>query len=88
MPALTPELDTERYLQRFRHKAWSLFREHLYDDGAAFANPDGEFSFDLDDERAPHAPLAIHWIRSLAAGIALRCGGPDRLNSKNSRDTK
>ena len=70
--ALTPELDTERYLQRFRHKAWSLFREHLYDDGAASANPDGEFSFDLDDERAPHAPLAVHWTRGLAAGTTLR----------------
>ena len=70
--ALTPELDTERYLQRFRHKAWDLFREHLYDDGAASANPDGEFSFDLDDERAPHAPLAVHWTRGLAAGTTLR----------------
>ena len=70
--ALTPELDTERYLQRFRHKAWGLFREHLYDDGAASANPDGGFSFDLDDERAPHAPLAVHWTRGLAAGTTLR----------------
>ena len=70
--ALTPELDTERYLQTFRHKAWGLFREHLYDDGAASANPDGEFSFDPDDERAPHAPLAVHWTRGLAAGTSLR----------------
>ena len=70
--ALTPELDTERYLQTFRHKAWGLFREHLYDDGAASANPDGGFSFDLDDERAPHAPLAVHWTRGLAAGTSLR----------------
>ena len=70
--ALTPELDTERYLQTFRHKAWGLFREHLYDDGAASANPDGEFSFDPDDERAPHAPLVVHWTRGLAAGTSLR----------------
>ena len=70
--ALTPELDTERYLQTFRHKAWGLFREHLYDDGAAFANPDRGFSFDLDDERAPHSPLTVHWTRGLAAGTSLR----------------
>ena len=70
--ALTPELDTERYLQTFRHKAWGLFQEHLYDDGAASANPGGEFSFDLDDEHAPHAPLVVHWTRGLAAGTSLR----------------
>ena len=28
--ALTPELETERYLQRFREQAWNLFRDGLY----------------------------------------------------------
>ena len=55
-----------------RRNRAGLFREHLYDDGAASANPNGEFSFDLDDERAPHAPLAVHWTRGLAAGTTLR----------------
>ena len=69
--ALTPELDTERYLQAFREKSWSLFRDGLYsavepseDDG----DPD---SFDLDEEDAPHDPLPIHWNRGLAAGTSL-----------------
>ncbi len=70
--ALTPELDTERYLLRFRQKAWDLFREHLYDDANASADSGEAFSFDLDDERASHDPIAVHWTRGLAAGTSLR----------------
>ena len=69
--ALTPELDTELYLQRFRQQAWSLFRDHLYDEIAP-ANTGDEFSFGLDDEEAPHHPIPIHWNRGLAAGTSLR----------------
>ncbi len=70
--ALTPELDTESYLRRFRERAWNLFRDHLYDDVPPF-NDDGDpFSFDLPDDDAPHDPLAIHWTRGLAAGASLR----------------
>ena len=71
--ALTPELDTERYLQRFRQQAWDLFRERLYDDlSAPIDDTDEEFSFDLDAEEAPHNPIAVHWTRGLAAGASLR----------------
>lgn len=70
--ALTPELDTERYLQGFRQKTWNLFREHLYDEVAPLAGPGDEFSFGLDDEDAPHDPMTIHWTRGLAAGTSLR----------------
>ena len=70
--ALTPELDTERYLLRFRQKAWDLFREYLYDDANASAGSGEAFSFDLDDERAPHDPIAVHWTRGLAPGTSLR----------------
>ena len=69
--ALTPELDTELYLQRFQQKAWSLFRDHLYDEIAP-DNTGEEFSFGLDDEEAPHYPIPIHWNRGLAAGTSLR----------------
>ena len=69
--ALTPELDTELYLQRFQQKAWSLFRDHLYDEIAP-DNTGDEFSFALDDEEAPHYPIPIHWNRGLAAGTSLR----------------
>ena len=70
--ALTPELDPEPYLQRFRERAWNLFRNHLYDDVAPSEHSGDEFSFDRDDEDAPHNPIAIHWTRGLAAGASLR----------------
>ena len=70
--ALTPELDTKRYLQRFRERSWDLFQE-LYDEVPASNDLAGDFfSFDLNDEEAPHHPLPIHWTRGLAAGTSLR----------------
>ena len=70
--ALTPELDTNTYLQGFREKAWNLFRGHLYDELEPSAETGDEFSFALDDEHAPHFPTAVHWTRGLAAGSSLR----------------
>ena len=69
--ALTPELDTEWYLHRFREKSWNLFRDGLY---GAVEPADGAgdpYSFDLEEEVAPHAPFPIHWTRGLAAGASL-----------------
>ena len=70
--ALTPELDTERYLQGFRQRAWDLFRDHLYDEVDSSSRPGDEFSFGLDDDDAPHRPAPILWNRGLAAGASLR----------------
>ncbi len=70
--ALTPELDTERYLRRFRERSWSLFAEHLYDEVPASSDAAAEFSFDIDDHAGPHDPIAVHWTRGLAAGASLR----------------
>ena len=70
--ALTPELDAERYLQRFRERAWDLFRDRLYDDLSSPDDAGDTFSFDLGDDDAPHAPFPIHWSRGLAAGASLR----------------
>ena len=70
--ALTPELDTEAYLRRFREGAWNLFLEHLYDSMPPFNDDSDFFSFDLPDEGAPHDPLVIHWTRGLATGASLR----------------
>ena len=70
--ALTPELDTERYLQRFREHAWHLFRDRLYDDLSSPGDAGDAFSFDLGDDDAPHTPLPIHWTRGLVAGGSLR----------------
>ena len=71
--ALTPELGTDQYLQALRERWWDLFREWLYDEVPA-SNELAEdfFSFDLNDEEAPHYPLPIHWTRGLAAGASLR----------------
>ena len=71
--ALTPELDTERYLEKFRETAFYLFAHRLYEQLDPNADPEGDFfSYDLHDEHAPHDPLPIHWTRGLAAGTSLR----------------
>lgn len=70
--ALTPVPDKEAYLQRFRPRAWDLFREYLYDELGATDNPDEDFSFDLDEADAPHDPLEINWTVAFAAGTSLR----------------
>ena len=71
--ALTPELDTERYLDKLRETAFYLFAHRLYEQLDPDADPEGEFfSFDIYDEHAPHNPLPIHWTRGLAAGTSLR----------------
>ena len=70
--ALTPELDTGRYLRGFRERSWDLFRT-LYDSVAPTSDSvEDIFSFDLDDDDAPHNPIAVHWTRGLAAGTSLR----------------
>lgn len=69
--SLTPDVDAESYIQRFRERSWMLFQDHLYDNIEPAAEPYG-FAFELLDEDAPHAPLPIHWHRGLAAGASLR----------------
>ncbi|KJU85176.1 Cobyrinic acid a,c-diamide synthase domain protein [Candidatus Magnetobacterium bavaricum] len=62
--AMIPETEMERYLQRFRERAWDLFRGHIYDDEAEAQDTD-VFNFDVDDKEAPHYPLHIYWNRAL-----------------------
>jgi len=68
----TPELDTERYLTRFRERSWDMFRDNLYDTLADSLTAPEEVSYAFEDEEAPHSPLVIHWNRGLAAGSAWR----------------
>ena len=71
--ALTPEIDTDDYLNGFRERSWNLFQERLYDELGADDDPAAErFAFDLHNEHAPHDPLPILWNRGLAAGASLR----------------
>jgi len=69
--ALVPETDRVKYLEDFRERAWNLFRDHVYDEvpsGESATDGDVEpFSFDLNDETAPHAPIPIYWHRGLAS---------------------
>lgn len=68
--ALTPVNDQPAYLASFRERSWDLFRDHLYD--AVKAEYGGsEFSFNLDDDDAPHTPLPIYWTLGLASGGSL-----------------
>jgi hypothetical protein len=63
--ALIPETDRDTYLPGFREAAWGLFRDYLYDELGA-GDLDG-FSFDLNDDPAPHTPLPVYWNRAFAA---------------------
>lgn len=70
--ALTPEIETEKYLARFREQSWDLFRETLYDTFAGNATSADSVSYAFADEDAPHVPLVINWNRGFAAGTSLR----------------
>ena len=70
--ALTPELERDRYLARFREHAWDLFRDGLYDNLSGAGDSPDAVSYDFSAEDAPHSPLIIHWNRGLAAGSSLR----------------
>ena len=68
---LTPDIETEDYIKRFRERAWALFQDHLYDSADSAADPYG-FAFEVLEDQAPHDPMPIHWTRGLAAGASLR----------------
>lgn len=61
--SMVPETGRDVYLQSFKEHAWELFRESLYDQTGA--EDIDAFSFDLDDDSAPHAPLPVFWHRAL-----------------------
>jgi hypothetical protein len=47
-----------------REAAWNVFLEYLYEPVGAGELPEGRFSFDLDDDAAPHAPWLLRWDRA------------------------
>lgn len=61
--SMVPETRRDDYLQSFKEYAWDLFREHLYDETGPHTVD--AFSFDLDDDAAPHGPVPIFWHRAL-----------------------
>ncbi len=60
---MVPDTGRDAYLEGFKEHSWDVFRDNLYD----ATGPDDldTFSFDLDDESAPHAPVPIFWHRAL-----------------------
>ena len=66
--SMIPETGREAYLERFVTNSWDTFRDNFYDESIASENDDSvfnAFSFDRDDEDAPHWPLSIYWHRAL-----------------------
>lgn len=64
--ALTPDFDTNAYLERLRDNAYNLFADTQYDDippGEVLAD---SWNFEGSDSTAPHAPWVVHWHRSFA----------------------
>ncbi len=61
--SMVPETGRDAYLDRFAVHAWDLFRENLYD----YSAPDETeaFTFDLNDDTAPHYPWPVYWHRAL-----------------------
>ena len=74
--ALTPEREKKQYLRRFQERSWSLFRDHLYDEVCPEHSGD-PFSFDLDDNDAPHRsdshPLDTRVFRIRFVTLPPRC---------------
>ncbi len=70
--ALTPDTrDVHKYMTGFKERSWTLFQENLYDEISDNLSVD-RFSFDLNEEDAPHDPLQITWTLGLASGTSLR----------------
>lgn len=78
---MVPDTGRDAYLQGFKEHAWDIFRDNLYD----VTGPDDldTFSFDLDDESAPHAPVPIFWHRALMEFDPSK-GGIDRKTAEEA----
>ncbi len=76
--AMIPDDETRRdYFERLRESAADLFTRHLYDEIPPGESEADYFSFDEQDEVAPHYPWAIKWNRGFAALYSMH----DRLRA-------
>lgn len=64
--ALTLDVDTIAYLERFRDNAYDLFLNTQYDEVPAGDMVGKSWSFEATDILAPHYPWAVKWHRSFA----------------------
>ena len=65
--AMIPEVDSVKYFDGLCERAWDIFRDSLYDEIPADKVESNPFSYDKDDESAPHFPWKIRWNRSFAS---------------------
>lgn len=65
--SMVPEIDEAQYVSGLREGAWNLFVEEIYDEVSAGEDGGSQFSFDIDDQAAPHYPWKIGWNRGFAA---------------------
>ena len=86
--ALTPIPDRDAYMEQFRPRVWDLFRDHLYDAVSGSEDTGDDFSFDLDDEDAPHNPMEISWTVSFSTGASLRDLDEETVQSAYGRFLK
>jgi len=65
--ALIPEIGTREYIDRLCEHSWDLFTDKVYDSVSPGDMNTDLFSFDKDDEEAPHYPRIILWNRGFEA---------------------
>ena len=64
--ALFPESDQAARAARFVQHSYDLFADHLYDQiEPGDATPTDAFTFDMDNQDAPHFPLRVRWSARL-----------------------
>jgi cellulose biosynthesis protein BcsQ len=65
--ALIPEIEREKYCKRLYENAWDVFIDNFYDEVAADDAEANLFSYDKDDEAAPHFPWRVRWNQGFAS---------------------
>ncbi|MDR2174697.1 MAG: P-loop NTPase [Synergistaceae bacterium] len=65
--AMLPATDNVKYFNGLCERAWNLFRDSLYDEVPAGEVGENAFSYDKDEESAPHFPWKIRWNQEFSS---------------------
>lgn len=65
--AMIPEENRMEYFDSLLERSWNVFSDELYDEVPPGDSAVSLFSFDRDDETAPHFPWPIRWNTGFAA---------------------
>ncbi len=74
-----PKTQAPAYLARFTQQSYGLFLEYLYDEVPPGQIEENWFSFDLEDEHAPHHPWPVYWHEGLMALQEFHTMGKDEI---------